>query len=312
MSTSLYWDDFERRIDETVNAIKDGKEPVVRRVAVFITDKCNFTCKYCNHKRVSNTLSEERFKEVLEKYGDTAIIHITGGEPSTVPWLYQFLINNGDKYRFHLNTNAYIEPPYRSVKRLKVSLDDYIGANWDCLVGKRGAFDLVVNNIKQACKHTVTSITYTLTRENYLRALDFVKFANKEFQGLYAVFFSVYKGLDTRFRMNEDEVNTFFNVVLPQLKNELGNESKFLIEETIDEKKRLMQGIRFPENRDDLCYISMSERVISPDGNEYRCSHLYRDNIHQTASFKHEKCLYGCNRRLVKFNQDVGERLAPK
>ena len=53
----------------------------------------------------------------------------------------------------------------------------------------------------------------------------------------------------------------------------------------------------------------MSERVFDSSGNEYRCSHLYMDNIFQTTSDKHEKCLYGCNRRLVEFNKIVSSQL---
>ena len=57
------------------------------------------------------------------------------------------------------------------------------------------------------------------------------------------------------------------------------------------------------------CYLSMSERVISPSGQESFCSHLYRDGIMNTEPNKHEKCKYGCNQRLVKFNEEVAFRL---
>jgi len=68
---SLYWDDFERRISETVNAIRLKQKPPVRRVSVFITDTCNFCCKYCNNINMKNTLSESAFREILDKYGET-------------------------------------------------------------------------------------------------------------------------------------------------------------------------------------------------------------------------------------------------
>ena len=75
--SSLYWDDFERRVKETVAALKSGQNPPVRRVAVFITNKCNFKCGYCKHPISCTTLAEERFREALEKYGSTALFHIT-------------------------------------------------------------------------------------------------------------------------------------------------------------------------------------------------------------------------------------------
>ena len=69
---SLYWDDFERRINETVEALKSNTNPPVRRVAVFITNKCNLKCGYCNHNLELKTLSESKFCDVIEKYGKTA------------------------------------------------------------------------------------------------------------------------------------------------------------------------------------------------------------------------------------------------
>ncbi len=308
-STSLYWDDFERRLDETVDCKNCGKNPPVRRVAIFITELCNFRCSYCNSKNKNKTLSEERFCEVVDKYGNDAIIHITGGEPSVVSWLYPRLIAYNNKYRFHLNTNAYIMPPSEYVKRIKISLDNSDPMYWNTLVGRKDAFEKVTANIKEAVKHTIVSLTYTLTHENYKSAPEFARFVKKELSGLYAVFFSVYKGTDTRFAFTNEDAEIFFEKVMPELKVELNEESVALITETINEKRRLIQGIRFPQDISEPCYLSMSERVISADGNEYTCSHLYRDGIFKTEPTKHEKCLYGCNQRLVHFNNEVSRKL---
>jgi MoaA/NifB/PqqE/SkfB family radical SAM enzyme len=307
---SLYWDDFERRIVETVTCIKQEESLPVRRVAVFITDRCNFRCRYCNETNGSTSLSEDQFKELVDKYGQTAIIHVTGGEPSMVPWLYPFMEKHGDVLRFSLNTNAYILPPAKSINRLKISLDHYDHSYWDRLVGKRGAFKTVVDNIKRVIPHTVVSITYTLTHENYKDAVVFAKFAMREFAEVYAVFFSTYKGSNPAFAFTSQDAEEFFMETLPQLKSELSGESLALLNETIDDKRRLIQGIRFPQNSSITpCYISMSERVVSPLGTESYCSHLYRDGIIQAMGERHERCLYGCNRRLVKFNEQVAERL---
>jgi len=305
----LYWDDFERRSAETAKAISEGEQPPVRRVSIFITEKCNFSCSYCNSKGV-RTLSKENFEKILGRYGDTAIIHITGGEPSIVSWLYPFLRENENKYRFHLNTNAYIEPPASSVRRLKISLD-HCNPVWDETVGRKGAFNRVVENIKKASKKTFVSVTYTLTSANYHNAVKFAEWSNNEFPDLYAVFFSVYKGTDPRYVFSDEDADDFFNNILPGLKRVLPKESLSLIVETIDEKKRIMQGIRFPENVScsGTCYLSISERVFSPDGEEYTCSHLYRDGVFKKEPSFHEKCRYGCNRRLVMFNEEVKKRL---
>lgn len=309
MRNSKYWDDFERRIEETVNYIKHDNILPIRRVACFITNRCNFRCQYCNFKTNKKDMSIHNFKSMLESYGNDAIIHITGGEPSVVPWLYNFISSYSNVYRFHLNTNCFISPPSKHVKRLKVSLDSCNRQYWNNLVGVN-AFDVVIENIKKSIPDTVVSITYTMTKQNYMDVIDFAQFCNKEFPGLYAIFFSVYKGIDDRFLFTSNDSEKFFNDIYPELLTVLNNESRYLIMETIDEKKRIINGIRFPENiKQSRCYLSMSERVFSPDGEIFTCSHLYRDNIFMQTPNKHEKCKYGCNRRLVAFNKIVEEKL---
>jgi len=312
MRHSLYWDNFSERIDETVKAINEGTNPGVRRVAVFITDACNFSCAYCNKINEPKTMKKEDFERIVLDYGDDAIIHITGGEPSIVSWLYPFLEENGSKYRFHLNTNAYIRPPI-GTKRLKISLDSHREDYWNSVVGKPDAFKKVVDNIKWACKNTVTSITYTLSHENYADAPGFIDFCKKEFDGLYAIFFSVYKGTKERFVFTQEDIEKFFVDVLPVMKEKLDPESLALLEETLDEKRRLIEGVRFPQNSPDkICYLSLSERVFDTSGNEYYCSHLFRDGILGASPIKHEKCKYGCNRRLVEFNEIVEREITAK
>ncbi|KKN58927.1 hypothetical protein LCGC14_0547290 [marine sediment metagenome] len=307
MRHSLYWDDFSRRIAETTEAVRNDTSLPVRRVAVFITESCNFKCQYCKAYRSSDFMSQEVFEKIVDKHKD-AIIHITGGEPSTVKWLYPYLESRPD-VRFNLNTNAFIMPPL-VVKRLKVSLDSCNENKWDALVGRKGAFQKVVKNIKEASKSVVTSVTFTLTHSNMGEVLDFIAFANREFPNLYALFFSIYKGKDSSFAFTAEDSEFFFNELRPKMLKILDKESRALLEETLDEKLRLIQGVRFPENSlDKPCYISMSERVYQHDGSEFSCSHLYRDGVIQNGFLKHANCEYGCNRRLVAFNEEVEKRL---
>ena len=309
MRHSLYWDDFERRVAETVQCLRTGVEIPVRRVAVFITDHCNLRCSYCNSRPSRPSMTQDVFEGIVAKYGSTAIIHITGGEPSVVPWLYDFLRETGASYRYHLNSNAVIMPPASAIKRLKVSLDSPDRDYWNSLVGAN-VFDTVVGNVKKCIPQTVVSITYTLTKENYRQSVAFAEFAKREFPDIYAVFFSVYKGDDPRFVFEDADISVFFDGVMPALKAILPEESLRLMEETLDEKRRLIKGVRFPQNNDKCpCYLSMSERVFDSAGNMSLCSHLFRDRINHTTPEKHAKCCYGCNRRLVAFNEEVSIRL---
>jgi molybdenum cofactor biosynthesis enzyme MoaA len=303
MRHSKYWDDFERRIQEVSKALKEGTKPPIRRVSCFITNKCNFRCQYCNCVFGSKELSNERFDQIVQTY-PRSIIHITGGEPSTIPWLYPYIEKT--KATFHLNTNAYIPPP-KNIKRLKVSLDSCDPDVFNNLV-QVDAFSRVVKNIQKASTETVVSVTCLLNQETYKDTPKFMKWCRKNLPHIYAVFFSVYKGDNPRFKFTNKSVEDFFQNIKPQLEAEMDQESYDLLNETLDEKLRIMQGIRFPENNCGKCYLSMSEKVFDCFGGEFNCSHLFRDGVKHTTNNKHPKCLYGCNRRLVAFNQEV-ERL---
>lgn len=309
--SSLYWDDFERRIYETVDCIKNHKEIPIRRVAVFITDMCNFRCKYCNVKFQKNQMALETFDEIVKKYGKSAIIHITGGEPSLVPWLYEY-VEKTPGVRFHLNTNAFLTPP-KNLKRLKISLDTHIEKDFDNLVQKEGAFKNVVNNIRESSKNVITSITCVLGKNTYKNAPEFMKWCRIQFPDVYAVFFSCYKGDSHDFKMTESEANDFFYNIKPELEKEMNKESYELLNETIEEKFRIFGNKRFPENKlGNKCYISLSELVFDPKGNEYKCSHLFRDKVMNNNSEICTSCVSGCNRRLVMFNQEVEKKLKEK
>ena len=94
--------DVESRIKETANCINNNLPVPVRRVAVFVTDRCNLKCQYCNLPQHGHTMDETRFDNIINKHKE-AIFHITGGEPSIVKWLYPYLKTH--QGRFHLNTN---------------------------------------------------------------------------------------------------------------------------------------------------------------------------------------------------------------
>ena len=79
------------------------------------------------------------------------------------------------------------------------------------VVGVNDAFNKIVKHIKFACEYTTTSITCVLSKQNYKEIPKMVKFCNKEFPKLYALFFSVYKGVNPDFLMDKDDVDRLCN-----------------------------------------------------------------------------------------------------
>jgi len=149
-----------------------------------------------------------------------------------------------------------------------------------------------------------------MTKDNYLQIPRFIDFANSEFPGVYAVFFSVYKGKNPRFMFTPSDIETFFSRIVPVMNKKLKGESLKLFQETMDEKRRIIEGTRFPENiSGGTCYLALSERVFTESGKIEGCSHLHRDGVSCKPGRIHENCSYGCNRRLVAFNEYVAERL---
>jgi len=302
---SEYWDDFERREKETIECIRTMTPIPVRRVAVFITERCNFKCTYCHVNQTPISVPKLRFNEIINEYGGKSIIHITGGEPSCVPWLYDYIDGHWG-YKFNLNTNAFLTPP-KNVNRMKISFDTCDEELFNKLVGV-DAFESVTYNIEEACKNSTVSLTCVLSKQTYNKTVELAQYCAKNFKGLYALFFSIYKGTNPNFLMTNDDINIFYETIKPKLERELNTESLELLNETLDKKIRLQRWLRFPEN--DLsqpCYISMSERVVAPTGEIFLCSHLYRDGIFESEPKKYPRCSYGCNTRLVKFNNDVHE-----
>lgn len=347
-----YWDLFQLRKKETVEALKKGQLPPLRRLSLHITNKCNLHCAYCNEKHTARELPRWMFVKLVEEYAKMGggVLHMTGGEPMCVPWLQDEIIRCYEQYScidFHVNTNATMgtlsREFLRCVKRMKISLDTHEPKYFDELVGVKGSFANVMCNldtlnamVKEGDEHApTTSLTYTMTAENYKHIPGFMRMFHETFPELYAAFYSCYKGTDPRFSFKPEDVNYLFTNIVPQMEElwaKFGNtESKFLFHashdrSTFDEKER------FALNKEQPCYLQLSEMVIDEDGFGSNCSHLFRDGVGKTEFnlrtmslmevFKNlkmpymddmtplsDKCIYGCNKKLVRFNSDVSKGL---
>jgi len=331
-----YWDNFEERINQTVDAMIKGSNPLLGRIALHITSRCNFKCDYCNEHLNNSVLPMSLFLKIVNEYSQMGggILHITGGEPTAVKWLDEAIQNTSENVTINLNTNCYRllkRKTYEFIDRIKVSLDTSNREYFDNLVHCSGAFDRIVANLWKLSEYNKTkdvSITFTLTRENFREVPEFLSWYYRKLSRVYAIFFSIYKGTDERFLFREDDQIAFWDDVVPKMKQVFkendDKESLWLFEHSYNQNT-LSTSCRYPENIEVPCHISKSELTINEEGNVWRCSHLFRDKVpcssyniknesleyihNNLIQIKYSQCLIGCNLKLIHFNQEVQEGL---
>jgi len=304
ISDNVFWDRIAERAQETIVSLKFGRIPRVIRFAVHVTSLCNMRCEYCSEaKRKSAMIDRQLFIDICRRAGKSGIVHITGGEPSLVPWLQDEIYNQREITRFAWNSNLLIMPSDKlltSIFRLKTSLDDYHADRWNETTGGNH-FDRVVENIKRSTiKVKYTSICYTATHQNSHRLDSFIRFCKTEFPNLYSISVSFYKGQNTTLALTAEDISLLF-----EFSRELDPISKKVFDET-----HSRQGNYFPDNMKIPCYLSMTERLYDEFGDEYYCSHLYRDKVRPPGRPGHdEHCITGCNYRFNKFNRMIHREL---
>jgi molybdenum cofactor biosynthesis enzyme MoaA len=304
--SNIFWDRISERAEETKQALQEGRIPRIVRFAVHVTSACNMRCKYCREKKSDVFIDRELFKSICYRAGKDGVVHVTGGEPSLVPWLEEEIRNHRRLTRFAWNSNLLIMPRQETLKtifRLKTSLDDYNSDRWNEVVGG-DYFSSVVDHIKR-CSSEVkhTSICYTATHQNSFRFDNFIRFCEREFPDLYSISVSFYKGNALSLILTDEDIGFLF-----ECSDLLNTVSKKVFIET---HKR--EGNYFPENMEIPCYLSLTERLYDEYGREFYCSHLYRDKVAPPGSpGKDVHCITGCNARFNKFNREIHEFVSAK
>lgn len=341
MLNDNYWDDFDKRVSETIVTLNENKLPDLSRLTIHLTKSCNFRCEYCNlcftHKTMSKELAFKIVNEYFEMGG--SIIHLTGGEPTIVPYfeeLCEYSASLG--MTVSCNTNLYKKVNSLHINKLKTSFDTPCPDEYNKMVGV-DCFDTVVKNLKEYSaemkrKGDIVSITAVLNRKTYKTMLELVKFVHSEFD-VYNLYFSNYKGNNPEFVFSDDEIEDMFTNHIPNVLNffdEVGEHySKKQLSLYVPSDFRPIKE-RFVQNKTIPCYIQLSELTIDVDGLVYNCSHTFRDGFKPfkisvvdqslSSAFKHAKeslksnytmiskyCLTGCNCNLMAFNKKVHDSL---
>jgi len=338
LELSNYWDDFQLRVNETIDCIKENKLPTLERLTVHLTESCNFRCQYCNMNFSKKTMKLKLVKKIIDEYANMGghTIHFTGGEPTVVPeieGIFSYAKKKG--LQVSSNTNAYKKIDSTYIDKLKSSFDTPYKHEFNKTMNIE-SFDKVVSNMKlysQEMSGKMLSITAVLNRKTYIHMLELAKFVQENFE-VYNLYYSNYKGSDPDYAFTDEEIEDMFKNYIPKVLEyfkEIDNSYSYKQLKLYCKADFRNVECRFEENKNIPCYIQLSEMTIDVDGYCYDCSHLYRDKVKpedmvnikdyslaecfrkrkekyttpESMTFLSEKCLNGCNKNLIGFNKAV-------
>lgn len=339
LELSNYWDDFQIRVNETIDALNSNSLPPLQRLTVHITESCNMRCDYCNMNFNSNEMELNLVKKIINDFASMGgrIIHFTGGEPTVYKhfeYICQYAKEKGLTVSSNTNALKYIDTT--NIDKLKASFDTSDKSQFDKTVGTI-SFDKVVSNMKKyssEMENKMLSITAVLNRQTYRDMLSLVKFVEENFN-VYNLYFSNYKGDNPEYAFSDDEILDMFDNYIPDVLDyflKTGNTYSHRQLSLYKPHDFVNKLERFEENKIIPCTIQLSEMTIDINGDCYNCSHLYRDGVRyrnpinvsklhlQDCFFElknrlngnytclDKKCLSGCNTNLIGFNKTVHKK----
>lgn len=185
------------RNNEFVCPIVKAKNP--RKIKFYLTDYCPRFCVYCfagakyaggQKRNCSNFLSIDRFKEIIieaREFGVTNI-EIGGGDPFVLEDIYEYLdvmikhfpYDWGISTKAHLTRSEAFRLAEMGLPEIQVSLDSFNPETADKMMGVKGAFDEVLDTIrnlqsvgmKVTSKTTITSLNIFDIPELFINFID--------------------------------------------------------------------------------------------------------------------------------------------
>lgn len=158
------------------------------RCELLLTARCNFKCPYCRSVG-GKDLPYEKAVVIVQRWGDEGLknIRFSGGEPTLWPRLVDLvtLAKSVDVERIAVSTNGSADTTLYSklidagVNDFSVSLDACCAENGDKMAGGvKGAWDVIVANIRTLAKLTYVTVGVVLTEQNASDVNDIISFAH--------------------------------------------------------------------------------------------------------------------------------------
>ena len=172
-------------------ALEANKSSPLYRCELILTDKCNFKCPYCNGVRddIRGTLPLQKAITILNFWIKEGLknIRFSGGEPTLYPYLKELISickkNNVEHIAISTNGSAELEY-YKTLNSLGVNDFSISLDSGCCSVGKKltggveGAWEKVVENIREVSKISYTTVGMVFTEDNTPTAIEDIKFAD--------------------------------------------------------------------------------------------------------------------------------------
>lgn len=261
-----------------------NKTPNPLACGLYITSRCNFKCRFCNIWRIkpSFQIPEDTVKKVIKGMAEGGLIYfsISGGEPLTVPYLFDLLLyakDQGILYThvvsngFLLNKAAAIKFDNSQVSEVSFSIDGDEAIH-DEARQRHGAFKHVLKSIDLITKYSPKTKIVLNT------ILDPIAPENS----LYAIRLAEKMGVNIKVQPANNHPDFGLDICAKKQERSLNKEQKQKLIKTID----IMQA---------------SPRVISskPFLSNYKKFLFDRDNL----ILKDDVCIFGLHHIEIFNNQ---------
>ena len=158
------------------------------RCELVLSSRCNFKCPYCRSTGGPD-IPMQQAVDLVSWWGSQGLrnIRFSGGEPTLYPGLVNLvkLSKTLEIERIAISTNGSATKEFYStliaagVNDFSISLDACCAEDGDKMAGgRKGAFDVVVDNLRWISKEVYTTVGVVLTSDNVTRTEEILNFAH--------------------------------------------------------------------------------------------------------------------------------------
>lgn len=158
------------------------------RCEIVLTDRCNFKCPYCRglKKELQGDISLFSAQSIINYWANEGLknIRLSGGEPTLHKDILEIVeyTHNRKIERIAISTNGYsdlnlyLKLIEAGVNDFSISLDACCSSTGYKMCGRKGAWERVINNIKELSKLTYVTLGVVVTEETVNSLADTISF----------------------------------------------------------------------------------------------------------------------------------------